>query len=63
MGNTCRFIVSAIGKNGEMYYTHCKDKAELKKWLSDHEGQLNMKEVKIMDKKIHPLLRWMNFGK
>ncbi|PWW28277.1 hypothetical protein DFO73_10692 [Cytobacillus oceanisediminis] len=61
MGNTCRYVVSATGKNGEMYYTHCKDKAELRKWLSEHQEQVNMKDVKIKDKNRHPLLRWLNF--
>ncbi|GLB59586.1 hypothetical protein NCCP133_17190 [Cytobacillus sp. NCCP-133] len=46
-----------------MYYSHFKDNAELRKWLSDHEHQLNMKDVKIKDKNRHPFLRWMEFVK
>lgn len=61
MGNTCRYVVSATGKNGETYYTQCKDKEELKVWLAEHEDKLNKKELKVKDKKRHPLLSWLNF--
>ena len=31
MGKTsCRYVINALGKGGETYYTHCKDKAEVK---------------------------------
>ncbi|SUV06287.1 Uncharacterised protein [Cytobacillus firmus] len=54
-------FVSATGKNGETYYTQCKDKEELKEWLAEHEDKLNKKELKVTDKKRHPLLSWLNF--
>jgi hypothetical protein len=58
MGKTThRFVVSAVGKGGQTYLTNCHDKYELKKWLADHEDDLIMNEVKIIDKKKHPILK------
>lgn len=59
MGNTCRYVVNALGKGGETYYTLCKDKHELKKWITDNEHLLIMKELKITDKNVNPLLKWL----
>ncbi|MCM3164102.1 MULTISPECIES: hypothetical protein [Bacillaceae] len=56
MGNTCRYVVNAVGKGGETYYTHFKDKKELKIWLKDHQDKLLMNELKIIDKNKHPFL-------
>lgn len=55
--SSCRFIVNAIGKGGQTYLTHCQDKHELKKWIADHKDDLLMSELKIIDRKIHPLLK------
>jgi hypothetical protein len=64
MGNTsCRFVVSAVGKGGQTYLTNCQDKYELKKWLAEHENELIMNEVKIIDKKKHPFLKLFSFKK
>lgn len=57
MGNSCRYVVNAVGKGGETYYTHFKDKQELKTWLKDHQEKLVMDELKINDKKTHPFLQ------
>ncbi|SEN19850.1 hypothetical protein SAMN05192533_11011 [Mesobacillus persicus] len=59
--SSCRYVINAQGKGGETYYTHCKDKAEVKKWIATHEEKLSMKELKIIDKQKHPLLSWLSF--
>ena len=52
MGNTSyRYVINALGKGGQTYLTCCQDKHELKKWLADHEDDLVMNELKIIDKK------------
>jgi hypothetical protein len=63
MGNTCRYVVNAVGKCGETYYTQFNDKKELKNWITDHQEKLVMNELKIVDKEIHPLLKWFNSKK
>ncbi|APH05707.1 hypothetical protein [Bacillus weihaiensis] len=59
MGNTCRYVVNAVGKCGETYYTQLNSKKELKNWIHDHEEKLLMEELKIVDKKMSPLLKWL----
>lgn len=54
---TCRYVVNALGKGGQTYLTQCHDKHELKSWISQHEHDLVMEELKIIDKKKHPLLK------
>jgi hypothetical protein len=56
-----RYVVNAVGKGGETYFTHCLDKYALKKWLKDHENELIMDEIKITDKKRHPFLKLFSF--
>ncbi|MGM7719678.1 hypothetical protein [Metabacillus sp. Hm71] len=58
-----RFVINAIGKGGETYYTHCQDKYALKKWIKEHENDLIMDELKITDKNRHPLLKFFPFDK
>jgi hypothetical protein len=61
MGNTsCRYVINAVGKGGETYLTHCQDKKALKKWIGDHEEKLLMHELKIVDKKKPPFLKWIS---
>ena len=60
MENTYRFVVSAVGKGGETYYTHFKDKQELDKWIADNQERLIMNELNILDKNKHPLLTWIS---
>lgn len=58
MGNTSyRYVVNAVGKGGETYFTHCQDKNELKKWIASHEGKIEMNQLRIVDKQPHPLLK------
>ncbi|RFU67645.1 hypothetical protein D0469_13945 [Peribacillus saganii] len=58
MGNSsCRYIVNAVGKDGETYYTHCQDKQALKKWIDDHQEKLLIDELKITDKNQNPFLK------
>ncbi|RFU61036.1 hypothetical protein [Peribacillus glennii] len=58
MGNSsCRYVINAVGKGGETYYTQCQDKQELKAWITDHEERIVMNELKITDKNKHPLLK------
>jgi hypothetical protein len=54
---TCRYVVNAVGKGGQTYLTHCQDKTELKQWLEEHKNDLLADEIKIVDKKMHPLLK------
>ncbi|HZG72500.1 MAG TPA: hypothetical protein VEY51_13265 [Chondromyces sp.] len=56
--STCRYIINAVGKRGETYYTQCQDKQELNKWLEDNKEKLLMDELKIIDKNKNPLLKW-----
>ncbi|MGM0879251.1 MAG: hypothetical protein ACQEWV_32610 [Bacillota bacterium] len=63
MGHTpCRYIVSAVGKGGETYFTHCQNHQDLKKWISDNQEKL-MDELKIVDKNKNPLLKLFSFMK
>jgi len=55
--STNRFVVNAVGKGGEIYLTHCQNKDELKEWLAKHENNLIMDELKVIDKKPHPILK------
>ncbi|HZG71171.1 MAG TPA: hypothetical protein VEY51_06470 [Chondromyces sp.] len=48
--NVCRYVISAIGKGGETYYTHCSDKQELKQWIADNKEKLLINEIKVMNK-------------
>lgn len=58
MGNSsCRYVVNAVGKDGEIYYTHCHDKQELKAWIHNNQDKLLMNKLNIVDKKRHPLLK------
>ncbi|MFJ7974589.1 hypothetical protein JNUCC23_16670 [Peribacillus sp. JNUCC 23] len=58
MGNISnRYVINAVGKGGQTYLTHCQDKEALKKWIAEHEDHLVMNELKIVDKKKHPLLK------
>ncbi|WP_462409825.1 hypothetical protein [Neobacillus sp. Marseille-QA0830] len=50
MGKTCRYVVNALGKGGETYYTQCRDKQELKRWIHENKEKINMQEIKITDK-------------
>ncbi|KKI94087.1 hypothetical protein WQ54_00675 [Bacillus sp. SA1-12] len=59
MGNTCRYVVNAVGKGGETYYTQFNNKKELKTWITDNEEKLIMDELKIVDKELHPLIKWL----
>ncbi|PLT33780.1 hypothetical protein [Bacillus sp. V5-8f] len=60
MGNSsCRYVINAVGKSGQIYLTHCEDKNALKKWIAEHEDKIIMNEIKITDKKRHPFLKWL----
>lgn len=50
MGSTRRYVVNALGKGGETYYTLCKDKQELRNWIHNHREKLIMDELIITDK-------------
>jgi hypothetical protein len=63
MGNTCRYAVNALGKGGETYYTKCKDKQELTKWIANNQEKLLMEELKIVDKYRIPFLNRFYLGK
>jgi hypothetical protein len=59
--SSCRYVVNAVGKGGETYFTHCQDKQELKKWIQEHEERLLLDELKITDKQQNPFLRLLSF--
>ncbi|MFJ7936748.1 hypothetical protein [Sporosarcina sp. NPDC096371] len=63
MESRCRYVISAVGKGGETYYTSCDNKQELKEWIADNQEQLVMDELKIIDKNKNPLLKWLSFKK
>jgi uncharacterized cysteine cluster protein YcgN (CxxCxxCC family) len=50
MANTCRYVVNALGKGGETYYTLCKDKQELQNWITTNQEKLIMEELQVTDK-------------
>jgi hypothetical protein len=58
--SSCRYVINALGKGGETYYTHCKDKAEVKQWIADHQDRVSMRDVKVIDNNRHPLLKWLS---
>ena len=58
MGNTCRYVVNALGKGGETYYTLCKDKQELKSWITNNREKLILDELIIKDKNQSFLAKW-----
>ena len=58
MGNTCRYVVNALGKGGETYYTYCKDKHELQKWIHNNREKLIMDELIITDKNQSLFAKW-----
>jgi len=63
MGNTCRYVVNALGKGGETYYTQCKDKQELQQWIQENQDKLIMNELKVTDKNQNPLLKLLGLKK
>jgi hypothetical protein len=56
---TSKYIINAIGKDGEIYLTHCQTKQDVTKWITDHQEKLIMNELKII-KKNHSLLSFLN---
>ncbi|WP_409299839.1 hypothetical protein [Peribacillus sp. SCS-155] len=61
MGNSsCRYVVNAVGKGGETYLTHCKDKQALNKWIGDNQEKIIIDEIRIVDKKRHPIFKWFS---
>lgn len=60
MANTCRYVVNALGKGGETYYTLCKDKQELKNWITNNREKLIMDELMITDKNQSLFTKWFS---
>ncbi|MFK9090642.1 hypothetical protein [Bacillus salipaludis] len=63
MGNTCRYVVNALGKGGETYYTRFKDKQELKNWIITNREKLIMDELIITDKNQSLFTKWFGLKK
>jgi hypothetical protein len=63
MENTSRYVVNALGKGGETYYTLCKDKQELQKWIHNNREKLVMDELIIKDKKQSLFSKWFGLRK
>lgn len=57
--NNHRYVVNAVGKGGETYLTICQNKQELQKWLAEHEEDLIMEELQVIDKK-RPFFKLFN---
>lgn len=54
--SNCRYMVNAIGKGGETYFTHCQTKKDVKNWINDNKGKILANEVRIVDRRKKPLL-------
>jgi len=63
MENTSRYVVNALGKGGETYYTLCKDKQELQTWIHNNREKLVMDELIIKDKKQSLFSKWFGLKK
>lgn len=63
MEKNCRYIVNAVGKGGETYYTQFNDKQELTNWITARKEKLVMEELKIIDKNRFSLSKWLRFNK
>ncbi|WP_040209306.1 hypothetical protein [Neobacillus jeddahensis] len=63
MGSTCRYVVNALGKGGETYYTLCKDKQELQNWIHINREKLIMDELIITDKHQSVFSKWFGLKK
>lgn len=61
MAKHCRYVVNAVGKGGETYYTQFDDKQELTNWITDRKDKLVMEELKIIDKNRPSLSKWLRF--
>ena len=61
MAKHCRYVVNAVGKGGEQYYTQFDDKQELTNWITDRKDKLVMEELKIIDKNRLSLSKWLRF--
>ncbi|WP_338469588.1 hypothetical protein R4Z10_12255 [Niallia sp. XMNu-256] len=61
MAKQCRYVVNAVGKGGETYYTQFDDKQELTNWITDRQEKLVMEELKIIDKNRFSLSKWLRF--
>ena len=59
MGSVCRFVINAMGKDGEIFYTHCNDMEELKKWIHEHHHKISVNDLKVIDKVKNPTQRWL----
>lgn len=58
-----RYTVNAVGTEGQIYLTNCKDKHELKQWLAKHEHHIIKEELQIIDKKRLQLFKMFSFKK
>lgn len=57
MRNTnCRFMINAIGKGGETFFTHCQTKSEVQNWIKDNQDKLDSKQIRVVDRRKKPLL-------
>lgn len=62
MAKQCRYVVNAVGKGGETYYTQFDDKQELTNWITNRQDQLVMEELKIIDKhRLSLFNKWLRF--
>ncbi|WP_147535847.1 hypothetical protein [Bacillus marasmi] len=54
--SNCRFMVNAIGRGGETFFTHCQTKQEVQTWIQANQEKIDPKQVRIVDKRKKPLL-------
>ncbi len=53
--SNCRYMINAIGKGGETYFTHCQTKKEVKNWIKDNSDKIITNDIRIVDKRKRPL--------
>jgi hypothetical protein len=62
MENTsCRYVINASGKRGEMYHTTCENKMEVKRWIEENQEKILADKIKVTDKKRRPFSGLLTF--
>lgn len=64
MGNSsCRYVITALGKKEETYLTHCQNRKEVEKWITENKEKIKVNELKIYDKSKNPFLKLFSLKK
>lgn len=54
VNTSCRYVINASGKSGEMYHTTCENKMEVKRWIEENQEKILADRIKVTDKKKRP---------